>query len=87
MVKIKFIFNKEPVRVDFHQNARMTHIRFEKISFRDDIPTEVIPYHLRNIGSRFLLTTIAKYPENVEEAKSFERSKDYYQYQIHEILD
>ncbi|MCL1472707.1 hypothetical protein [Argonema antarcticum] len=54
---------REPVRVLMHLNGGNTKVILERIEGQGladggvdwDIPTQKIPFHLRKIGSRFLL--------------------------------
>ncbi|MBD2183902.1 hypothetical protein H6S82_21515 [Planktothrix sp. FACHB-1355] len=56
-------YDREPVRVLMHLNGGYTKVTFERVEGQGladggvdwDIPTQKIPFHLRNIGSRFFV--------------------------------
>lgn len=48
---------REPAYILMHLNARMTVVGFERSGGTCDIPTDDIPAHLRQIGSRFVVVT------------------------------
>ena len=75
---------KEPVYVDSHKNGGYTHLRFENVLRSIDVPTQIIPAHLRNIGSRFLLSWRHATPDSYEEGDAFDKS-EYYKFEVHEI--
>ena len=80
MVKRRILVDKEPVYVDFHKDAGVTHLRSKQVRRSFDIPTQIIPYHLRTIGSCFFLTMIWELPETEEEGKP----RDHWE--IYEVL-
>ncbi|HQU82127.1 MAG TPA: hypothetical protein PKY59_03330 [Pyrinomonadaceae bacterium] len=65
---------KETVKVLFHLNEGFTKVLVEKtigVGLADggitwDIPTEKIPFHLRQIGSRFVVSTDVNSFESIE---------------------
>ena len=62
---------REPVRVVMHLDAGVTRVALERTGGSGmaggevcwDLPTELIPQHLRAIGSRFLVVKQALHPE------------------------
>jgi hypothetical protein len=54
---------REPARVVLHLNDGFTKVDLERIQGTWDIPTERIPWGLRAIGSRCLVTYQAWWPE------------------------
>lgn len=81
MVKRKILLDRELVYVDFHKDEGYTHLRSKQARRSFDIPTKIIPHHLRAIGSDFFLTEIFEYPETKEE------SKPYSQWYVRETLE
>ncbi|ABW25378.1 hypothetical protein AM1_0310 [Acaryochloris marina MBIC11017] len=69
MVKRKVLVDTEPVRIDFHLNGSFTRLKSLQFRRQLEIPTQIIPAHLRAIGSCFFLTQIYEYPEPGEEGK------------------
>ncbi len=68
----------EPVRVLFHLNGEYTKVLLERrlnpeyaIYYEPtlDITTAIIPFHLRPLGSRFMVTLISYDPCDLMEAK------------------
>jgi len=65
---------REPVRVLMHLNGGYTKVFLERTEgcgmanggIEWDIPTRVIPLHLRPIGSRFLVLTNSVWPESTD---------------------
>ncbi len=47
---------RENVRVEFHHSEGLTRVAYDRIPFSGiDIPTDMVPVHLRKIGSRFVI--------------------------------
>jgi hypothetical protein len=47
---------RESVRIEFHHSEGLTRVVYDRIPFSGvDIPTDIIPVHLRRIGSRFVI--------------------------------
>ncbi len=67
----------EPVRVLFHLNGGFTQVLLERFQNNGhmvygpiwDIPTAIIPFHLRPLGSRFILTLVSYDPKDLADAK------------------
>jgi hypothetical protein len=61
---------REPVRLILHLNEGYTRVLLERSEgVFWDIPTEVIPPHLRALGSRFIVVTDALWPEPSDTAR------------------
>ena len=55
------------VRVEFHLGEGYTRVVFERgAGAWRDIPTDAIPFHLRRLGSRFLLVFDGLSPEETD---------------------
>jgi hypothetical protein len=65
------------VRVVFHLNGGFTRVSLEGLFADIEIPTRVIPLHLRAIGSRFVLVRNTTIPEDVAEINEW-RATDWY---------
>lgn len=67
--------SREPVRVIMHLNGGHTRVALERtfgLGLADggiewDIPTDIIPKHLRRIGSRFILISNNPKPEESDD--------------------
>jgi hypothetical protein len=75
-----------PVRVAFHLNEGYTRVLWD--GFRADvpgwdIPTEIIPPHLRRLGSRFLLVWT---PISVEVGDSADEIRTMMKFRVEEML-
>jgi hypothetical protein len=59
---------REPVRVEFHLSGGQTRVVYERVPQHGvDIPTSAIPYHLRPLGSRFVLVIPGNRPADPNE--------------------
>lgn len=74
--------SREPVRVTMHLNEGYTKVVLERtvgLGMADggiewDIPTEIIPPHLRPIGSRFILVSADREPQEDDYANRVQRN-------------
>ena len=74
---------REPARVLFHLNGftKVLLERTERVGLADggivwDIPTEIIPAHLRKIGSRFIVQYIPLSPEEANDIDAIRGAKN-----------
>lgn len=83
---------REPVRVLMHLNGGYTKVTLERFEGNGlanggidwDIPTQKIPFHLRNIGSRFLVIGKLLYSphDTIEKIREM-----YFQIEIEELQE
>ncbi|HYE73254.1 MAG TPA: hypothetical protein VEF04_07985 [Blastocatellia bacterium] len=73
----------EPARLLFHLNGctKVLLERTERVGMADggivwEIPTEIIPAHLRKIGSRFVVRYQPLSPEGMNDAGAIREAKD-----------
>lgn len=84
------LIRREPVRILMHLNGGYTKVTLERFEGNGlanggidwDIPTQKIPFHLKNIGSRFLVVRKLLYsPEDtIEKIREM-----YFQIEMEEI--
>jgi hypothetical protein len=82
---------REPARVVMHLNGGFTKVILERTlgvglangGIDVDIPTDCIPFHLRAIGSRFLVTTQSMQPDPLDSADIIRAAM--YDYSIEEL--
>jgi hypothetical protein len=79
-----FLLARETVRVIFHLDGAYTMVVWERsentvwasTGWIFDIPTHVIPYDLRVIGSRFLLSIIKPNANNCEDIQNIRNNRN-----------
>ncbi|MGV0105532.1 hypothetical protein NSTCB13_04274 [Nostoc sp. DSM 114160] len=79
-----FLLDRETVRVIFHMDGRYTRVIWERsentvwagIGWIFDIPTDVIPYHLRAIGSHFLLSIVKPNANDYEDIENMRSNRN-----------
>lgn len=80
----RFLLARENVRVIFHLDGRYTRVVWERsentvwagTGWIFDIPTYVIPYDLRVIGSRFLLSIIKSNTNDCEDIENIRNNRN-----------
>ncbi|MHC5856039.1 hypothetical protein [Nostoc sp.] len=79
-----FLLARETVKVIFHLDRGYTRVAWERsentawagTGWTFDIPTHVIPYDLRAIGSRFLLSIIKPNPNDREDIENIRNNRN-----------
>ncbi|MEH2233094.1 MAG: hypothetical protein V7K71_26255 [Nostoc sp.] len=79
-----FLLARETVRVIFHMDGGYTRVVWERsentawagIGWIFDIPTYVIPYDLRAIGSHFLLSIVKPNANDCEDIENIRSNRD-----------
>lgn len=79
-----FLLARETVKVVFHLNGGYTRLIWERsentvwagTGWIFDIPTHLIPYDLRVIGSRFLLSIVKSNVNNCEDIKNIRNNRN-----------
>ena len=79
-----FLLARETVRVIFHMNGGYTRVVWERSENTTwagrgwifDIPTHVIPYNLRVIGSHFLLSIVKPNANDYEDIENIRSNRN-----------
>ncbi|MEH2063749.1 MAG: hypothetical protein V7K50_16055 [Nostoc sp.] len=79
-----FLLTREIVKVIFHLNGGYTRVVWERSEntawaskgWIFDIPTHVIPYDLRAIGSRFLLSIVKSNANDCEDIENIRNNRN-----------